>query len=371
MKVIVISSAPLVSQKGKLRGYGPYIREMEIWARHAGEIGFLCPLTQSDEGQLLMPLNFDVSRLFAVKSFDVKTIGGILRAVFFSLYNFWTIYKAMRWADHIHLRCPGNISLMGCLVQILFPRKKKTAKYAGNWDPNAKQPASYKMQRAILANTFLTRNMQVLVYGKWPNSTRNIKPFFTATYRESQKQPVTPRVLSGDIKFVFVGTLSEGKRPMYAVKIVEALRKLGHSATLEFYGEGKQRAPLEHYIAENQLSDYVSLKGNRDADEIIEVYKNSHFMILPSKSEGWPKAVAEAMFWGCCPVATGVSCVRFMLDEGNRGVLLKMNLEKDAAEMSELVANQARYDAKVNQGIGWSRQFTLDLFEDEIKKLLQ
>ena len=43
------------------------------------------------------------------------------------------ILKGIKLSDHIHLRCPGNIGLLGCLVQIFFPSKKKTAKYAGNW----------------------------------------------------------------------------------------------------------------------------------------------------------------------------------------------------------------------------------------------
>jgi glycosyltransferase involved in cell wall biosynthesis len=371
MKMIVISSAPLVSEQNLLFGYSPYIREMEIWAQYCDEIGFLCPVLESGEGQLLMPLNFTVAKLFRVKSFDAKSIGGIFRAVFFSFYNFWTIYKAMRWADHIHLRCPGNISLMGCMVQILFPHKKKTAKYAGNWDPNASQPLSYKIQRWLLANTLLTRNMQVLVYGEWPNSTHNIKPFFTATYRESQKEPVAPRALTGPIKFLFVGTLSEGKRPLYAVQIVEALQRLGHNVSIDFYGEGKVRESLENYITANKSDAFVTLKGNRDADEILSAYKNSHFLLLPSKSEGWPKVVAEAMFWGCCPLATGVSCVPYMLDGGRRGLVLNANLENDVAQIATLLDNQQDYNAKVAESVGWSRQFTLDLFAKEIKALLQ
>lgn len=371
MKMIVISSAPLVSLDGRLWGYSPYIREMEIWARHSGEIGFVCPVLHSGEGMLLTPLDFPVAKLFPVKGFDVKSVKGILRAIWFSVYNFYTIYKAMRWADHIHVRCPGNISLMGCLVQMLFPHKKKTAKYAGNWDPKAKQPLSYKLQRRILANTFLTRNMQVLVYGQWPNSTKNIKPFFTATYRDSQIEPIQPRALSGKVKFVFVGTLSEGKRPLYALQLVENLLRNGHNVAIDFYGEGSQREPLEYYIAENHLSHIAKLKGNCEASEILSAYRESHFMLLPSKSEGWPKVVAEAMFWGCLPVATSVSCVPYMVGNGSRGLLLGLNLERDAAQIKALLENQQDYDAKVTKSIDWSRQFTLDLFEKEIKALLQ
>ena len=116
----------------------------------------------------------------------------------------------MRWADHIHLRCPGNVGLLGSLVQVFFPSKPKTAKYAGNWDPKAKQPLSYKIQKWLLSNTLLTKNMTVLVYGEWPNQTKNIKSFFTATYREADKKEIQIRKLEADIQFVFVGTLSVG-----------------------------------------------------------------------------------------------------------------------------------------------------------------
>jgi hypothetical protein len=44
------------------------------------------------------------------------------------------IFKAMRQADHIHLRCPEYRFVGLCFTD--FPSKKKeTAKYAGNWDP--------------------------------------------------------------------------------------------------------------------------------------------------------------------------------------------------------------------------------------------
>ena len=369
MKMIVISSAPLVDD-GKLSGYGPYIHEMDLWAKHVDEIGFLCPILRSGEGLLLKELHFPVAKLFEAKSFDVKSVSGMARAFFYAFYNFYLIYKAMRWADHIHLRCPGNISLMGCLVQILFPRKKKTAKYAGNWDPDAVQPVSYKIQRWLLANTFLTRNMQVLVYGQWPNSTRNVKAFFTASYLESDKLPVSPRRLKEKIRFLFVGTLSEGKRPMYALQLVESLSQAGHDVVLDFYGEGSERQALEDYIKTNQLQGIAVLHGNRPAEIVRQAYQDSHFLVLPSKSEGWPKVVAEAMFWGCFPLATGVSCVPYMLNEGRRGFVLLMVLDADVQSVSNIMSDQPQYDAKVSESISWSRQFTLDLFEKEIKALL-
>ena len=149
---------------------------------------------------------------------------------------FFKIFVVMKRSNHIHLRCPGNMGLLGALVQIFFPKKIKTAKYAGNWDSNSKQPFSYKIQKWILSNTFLTKNMQVLVYGDWKNQTKNIKSFFTATYRENEKSTVTARSLNTKLQFLFVGTLSKGKQPIYAVKLVELLKNKGINAQLSIYG---------------------------------------------------------------------------------------------------------------------------------------
>ena len=49
--------------------------------------------------------------------------------------------------------------------------------------------------------------MNVLVYGDWKNQTKNIKSFFTATYRDADKEPIETRKLTGTLKFSFIGSL--------------------------------------------------------------------------------------------------------------------------------------------------------------------
>ena len=112
------------------------------------------------------------------------------------------------------------------------------------------------------------------------------------------------------------------------------------------------------------------LKGNQNQKTITEAYQNSHFVILPSKSEGWPKAIAEGMFWGCVPLATKVSCVPFMLGDDERGILLEMNLEKDVKQLETILNYELGFDSKREKASDWSRKYTLDVFEDEMKKML-
>ena len=371
MKFLIVSSSPLIKKGNTYFAYSPYVKELELWAKYCDEIAFTCPTWEQDNGLLISEIPFKINKLYAIKGFNIKTFKNFIKAIQYSFLNFYLIYKSMLWADHIHLRCPGNIGLMGCLVQILFPNKIKTAKYAGNWDPNAKQPLSYNIQKWILSNTFLTKNSKVLVYGEWENSSKNIKPFFTASYFEKDKINVAPRELLGKIKFLLVGTLSPGKRPLYAIQLIEKLKALHFDVQLSILGEGKERKNLENYILEHKLNEFIFLKGNQNQEEIKKAYQENHFVVLPSKSEGWPKVIAEGMFWGCLPIATKVSCVPSMLDKGNRGLLLEMDLEKDCQLIQQQLIDTISYQNKVEKAMSWSRNYTLDVFENEIKMVLK
>ncbi len=350
-------------------GYGPYVKEMNLWFQNVSEVILVAPLQSGKPDKIDIAYQTPQLTFTAIPTLYFKSLKHFFKSIFLLPKMFFTIFRAMQKADHIHLRCPGNIGLLGCLVQIFFPKKKKSAKYAGNWDPNAKQPWSYRLQKYILSHTFLTKNMQVLVYGEWEHQSQNIKPFFTATYRESDKIEVPQRTFE-TIRFIFAGTLSAGKRPMYAVEIVQQLFRKGYPVQLDLYGEGTERALLENYIETNNLKNQVILHGNQNEITVRNAYQNVHFLLLPSKSEGWPKVVAEAMFWGCIPVATPVSCVSNMLENGQRGVLLTLNLQTDIEQIEVILHNQEKFNQMSQLAKNWSQFYTLDLFEKEIQKVI-
>lgn len=370
MTFCIITHVPHGYQNGQYFAYSPYVREMNLWSKYVDKIVLVAPLNLGNKTPIDIEYSHRNIDLRQVPMFNFLNLKSSFQTLFRLPKISFEIYKAMKSADHIHLRCPGNMGLLGCIIQVFFPRKKKTAKYAGNWDLKSKQPLSYRFQKWILSNTFLTKNMQVLVYGEWENSTKNIKPFFTASYFEKDKTDVQPRQLNDKISFVFVGTLSNGKQPLYAIQLIEQLHKMDGNVRLDIYGEGNEGEYLKHYIAENNLEDIVFLNGNQNQETIKTAYLKNHFVVLPSLSEGWPKVIAEGMFWGCLPIASRVSCVPNMLENGNRGLLLDMKLTDDAQTIKNLMNNNNLYQEKVNNAINWSRNYTLDVFEDEIKKLL-
>ncbi|MCS5488983.1 glycosyltransferase family 4 protein [Algoriphagus limi] len=373
MKLLVIGHVVHKYHNQKYFGYGPYVKEMNLWFKGANQVTVVAPLTfGKGPDPIDLPYQHSNLTLITVPEFSINSP----KSIFLSLLKlpniFFKVWMQMKDADHIHLRCPGNMGLVGTIVQIFFPSKIKTAKYAGNWDPQSNQPFSYRLQQKILSNPSLTKNMQVLVYGEWPNQSNNIYPFFTASYSESEKLDLSPRELSikKKIKLLFVGGLNGGKQPVLSVKVLKSLIDKDIDAQLDYFGEGPERTTIEEFIIKNKLSHRVKIHGNQPADKVKEAYKNAHFLIFISKSEGWPKVVAEAMFWGCLPITSPVSCVPQMLGYGQRGELVGDDLEGISNKLEFLINSPDLYSEKVMKACEWSRQFTLERFEEEISALL-
>jgi len=374
MHFLVIGHVDHKKSDAQFFAYGPYVREMNLWFRHVDQVTVLAPLSsQIQPDPIDLPYEHPNLRLEQIPSFHIQSFSGILSTIT-NFPKIWgSTWKSMKQADHIHLRCPGNMGLIASLVQIFFPNKEKSAKYAGNWDRKSKQPFTYRLQQKILSNTFLTKNMQVLVYGDWPNESKNIRPFFTASYSKNEIKKLEPKSISKStpIKLIFAGGLNSGKQPLISAKVCLELIKRGYEVYLDFYGEGPERHIIEDFIKVNKLSDRIVLHGNVPAQEVKIAFQKSNFLIFISQSEGWPKVVAESMFWECLPITTAVSCVPQMLGFGERGEIVKDNVEEITSKIEILVNSPELYLEKTSKAAEWSRQFTLEKFESELQSVLK
>lgn len=358
--------------KGKdIFAYEPYVREMNLWTKHVDEVVILAPKSEEKEiSKIETPYHHSTIKFIEIPSFNLTTLKNSFSSLLVIPNICFQIYKVMKSVDHIHLRCPGNIGFLGCIVQILFPSKPKTVKYAGNWDPKSKQPLSYRLQKWILSTPFLTKNCKVLVYGEWKNQSKNIIPFFTASYSENEITIIEPKKLKGKIKLLFVGSFSVGKQPLLTVKVAEILINKGHDIQLDMFGDGIRLTTVKEYIYKKELDKNVILHGNQPKEIVKKAFQESHFLVFISKSEGWPKVVAEAMFWSCLPISSKVSCVPYMLGYGERGSIVNKSTTQIIFELEKYISQENIYLKKVNKGKHWSQQFTLEKFEKEIKKLL-
>ena len=372
MKFTIITHTLHKSKNDKLFAYEPYVREMNLWLQNVSETRIVAPISEGKIRAIEASYNANNIHIKKIPSFNVLSLKTKILSILKIPLILIEIIKACFWADHIHLRCPGNVGLLGCFVQILFPSKPKTVKYAGNWDPKSKQPFSYRMQKWIVSNTFLTKNCKVLVYGEWENQTKNIVPFFTASYVNNEITEIKEKDFSSKINFIFVGAFTKGKQPLLSVKVIEKLIAKKINVQLDMYGNGSEFTTVDEYLRINKLSNNVFLHGNQSKEVVKKAYKKAHFLIFISKSEGWPKVVAEAMFWSCLPISSKVSCVKSMLGNGTRGNIVNSNVKENeiVTIVENYIKNNNLYQQQVLDAKNWSQQYTLEKFSSEIKKLL-
>ncbi len=93
-------------------------------------------------------------------------------------------------------------------------------------------------------------------------------------------------------------------------------------ATLQIVGDGPERARLQARAARLGVAHMVEFTGRVPQDQLPALLAAASVFVLPSLSEGTPRAVMEAMAMECCVVATNVGGIPDMIDHGSTGWLV-------------------------------------------------
>jgi len=128
--------------------------------------------------------------------------------------------------------------------------------------------------------------------------------------------PVARPPQDGPLRLVAVGRLDAVKgHDLLLRALVEV-----PGATLTVLGEGGQRAALERQVAALGLADRVRLPGW--APDVTAELPAYDVLVHPSRTEGWPLTVVEAMLAGLPVVATPVGSVAEAVDDGETGLIV-------------------------------------------------
>ena len=71
----------------------------------------------------------------------------------------------------------------------------------------------------------------------------------------------------------------------------------------------------------NISSPKISILGPLERKDIFTIYSSSHILILLSKSEGFPKVIAEGAAYGVVPIVSNVGGIKDYINQEN-GILI-------------------------------------------------
>jgi glycosyltransferase involved in cell wall biosynthesis len=128
---------------------------------------------------------------------------------------------------------------------------------------------------------------------------------------------------AGERIILFAGNLAPVKGPDTAVEVLyrtaAAVERDGIRIRLVMLGDGPMRADLVRRIGRSGLGGRVTLAGSRPHDETALWMNAADCLLLPSRSEGMPNVVLEALASGLPVVAADVGGVRELGIDGDEG----------------------------------------------------
>lgn len=172
------------------------------------------------------------------------------------------------------------------------------------------------------------------------------------------KKPAHPGDEKDHHKLICVGSISGTKQQLM---LAEAFAKLVADFpdwTLEFWGA--DRSPyaihMRKWVEKNHLSDVIHMNGK--TDHVEDVYAEADIFCLPSRGEGFPLALSEAMAAGLPSVGfsdcTGVSD---LIENGKSGLLVTRSVDELAGALKELMNHPALRKTMGNAGRQAMKQY--------------
>lgn len=140
-------------------------------------------------------------------------------------------------------------------------------------------------------------------------------------YEYWERSSATPLRTSPAPVVISVGGLTHVKGHDVLIRALAVLRQRVPDAVLVIVGDGKSRAELEQLAVEQGVHRATTFTGTLGSDEVRTLLHRADVFALPSRSEGMPLALLQAMAAGVPPVATWVGGVTDVI-EGDSGLLV-------------------------------------------------
>ena len=375
MKLLIVSHTPHYRLGESIVGWGATVREIDHLATLFDEVVHLAPLHLESPPASSMAYEASNLRFCPVKPAGgtslLAKVGILVRLPAWSL----AIRREMRRADVVHVRCPASISLLALLLLNLFRRPRpRWVKYAGNWRPDGAEAPAYRLQRWLLRRR--GHRAVVTVNGSWAEQPAHIVPFhnpcLTSEEIEEGRQAARARTFEPPFRLAFIGALIPGKGADVALRVVKALEAEEPRIHLDIVGDGPLRGELETLVHELDLEGRVTFHGYLSRNRIPAVLEHAHILLHPSRSEGFPKVVAEAMAYGAVPIAGAVSSIPQLLEVAKAGVAIDPRDTRGFVRAtSRFLHDEDRWLEAVENGMEAACQFTYDVFLDQVVELLE
>jgi|ERR1035438_2814888 glycosyltransferase involved in cell wall biosynthesis len=371
-RLLIVSHVYHYRHEGAIYAYGPYTREIDIWADLFPEVRIASPLRNEVPPKDCLP--FTRSNISMIPQMETggDCFGAKLKQIALLPVLLWNLARAMRGVEAIHVRCPGNLGLLGLLLAPWFSAFV-VAKYAGQWNGYHGEPVTVRLQRAVMRSLWW-RNGVVTVYGEWPDQPKHIVPFFTSMMTADQVrhsvEVARRKRLGSPVEILYSGRLTELKGVDILLRAARGLADEGVAFRLSIIGDGSELGRLKRLCADLGIQESVAFIGAVPFQEVMHWYERGHILVLPSRhSEGWPKVLAEAMCHGVVCISTDHGLIPWLLHD--KGYVFPVDdTQALVACLKEAIRTPEEYERISRAAASWGQNYSLEGLRDALQELL-
>jgi glycosyltransferase involved in cell wall biosynthesis len=324
MNLLIISHTAHYRRDGKILGWGPTVKEINWLARAFDRVTHVASIHPGPAPESALPYNTDKIHFVGVPPAGGRTLREKARVILYAPQYIEAILRNLGDGDVIHVRCPGSLGMYGMVLLLFVGQKLRWAKYGGNWVESGRMPISFVFQRWWLKHR-LSRG-PVTVNGRWENQPSHVFSFLNPSMTLQDIQVAQDRTLNKQlgkpVRFVFAGRTDTAKGLGRTLEIIKGVTHYSQDIHFDVLGDGPERPKFEQMTGELGLTQKVTFRGWVPHDQIPDYLARSHFMLLPSDTEGWPKVLSEAMSYGVVAIASNVSAIPQILDQTKAGLAL-------------------------------------------------
>ena len=297
-----------------------------------------------------------------------------------------TIFKMIsngRNADTIFV----NGLPMEAYIANLFLRKKLIRKVVGDWawergrnkgiindsfDEFQKNKHNLHLEiakfsrgwTATKADLVITPSVHLKnVVKNWGVSEDNLKVIYNGTNIQSKITKKENEVLH----FITVGRLAPWKNIDKIIQAMAILNEKGFNFIFNIVGSGPLNEKLKILVKELKLENKIFFLGQKNTEELNEIYLDSDIYIQASGYEGLPHVILEAINFNLSIISTPIGGTNEILLDGKNGWVLKLKDKKapDEFDLQEIIYELVDNKTKSNNLIHNAKEYLIENFDED------
>ena len=147
------------------------------------------------------------------------------------------------------------------------------------------------------------------------------------TEQVGAREPTDAEPSGHELQIVCIGTLHEVKGQVYLIDACRLLQQRGIKVCCHLVGGGPDFRDLKEHVQQSGLENSIRFHGQRSHDQVLELLTKAHVLVAPSvptrcgRREGIPVVLMEAMAHGIPVVASALSGIPELVEDGQTGLL--------------------------------------------------